>query len=188
VKLATILTVFVTSVVSSTAQPRAIDTAKSVMTVHVSKSGVLSAFGHDHQIVAPISAGTVDATAHKVELHVKAPSLKVEDKEGSDKDKAQIQSTMLGPEVLDAERHPEIAFRSTTAEQAGAGTWTVNGNLTLHGQTHAVTVTVREAEGHYTGSAHFKQSDFAIKPVKVAGGTVSVKDEIRIDFEIHLAR
>jgi hypothetical protein len=32
--------------------------------------------------------------------------------EFSDKDRAAIQSTMLGPEALDAERHPEIAFRS----------------------------------------------------------------------------
>jgi polyisoprenoid-binding protein YceI len=169
------------------AQPRTIDTAKSVMTVRVFKAGVLSAFAHDHEIAAPIASGTVDTTARKVELRTKAASLKVEDKEASEKDRAQIQSTMTGPEVLDVERHAEIVFRSTSAESAGGG-WQVHGELTLHGQTRPVVVEVREEGGHYIGTARLKQSDFDIKPVKVAGGTVRVKDEVRIEFNIVLAR
>jgi hypothetical protein len=38
------------------------------------------------------------------------------------------------------------------------------------------------------GNAVVKQSDFGIKPVKVAGGTVKVKDEVRIEFDIQLAK
>ena len=95
---------------------------------------------------------------------------------------------MLGPEVLDAERHPEIAFRSTAAEPAGAGSWKVQGNLTLHGQTRTVVVEVREEGGHYVGTSRFKQTEFGIQPVKVAGGSIRVKDEIRIEFNIQLAR
>lgn len=170
------------------AQPRAIDTAKSVMTVRVYKAGVLSAFGHDHQITAPVSSGTVDARAGQVELRVKAATLKVSDPNASDKDRAEIQSTMLGSEVLDAGQYGEIVFKSTGADPAGAGSWTVHGDLTLHGQTRPVTVTVREATGHYTGAASLKQSDFGIKPVKVGGGTMRVKDEIKIEFDIQLER
>lgn len=158
------------------------------MTVRVYKAGVLSAFGHDHEIAAPISGGTVDANAHKVELKIKAAALKVEDKDTSDKDREQIQSTMLGPEVLDVQRHPEIAFKATSAESAGNGSWTVHGDLTLHGATKPVTVEVRDEAGRYSGTARVKQSDFDIKPVKVAGGTVRVKDEVRIEFNIQLAR
>jgi polyisoprenoid-binding protein YceI len=172
---------------SAQAQPRAIDSAKSVMTVKVFKAGMLSAFGHDHEIAAPIASGTVDTTAHKVELRTKAASLKVEDKDASEKDRAQIQSTMTGPEVLDVEHYGEIVFRSTSAESAGGG-WQVHGQLTLHGQTRPVVVEVREESGHYIGTARLKQSDFDIKPVKVAGGTVRVKDEVRIEFNIVLAR
>jgi polyisoprenoid-binding protein YceI len=168
------------------AAPHAIDAAKSVMTVHVFKAGALSAFGHNHEIAAPIAGGTVDADAHRVELRCKAPALRVRDADASDKDRAEIQKTMLGPEVLDAERHPDIAFKSTGAEQSGQGAWTVRGELTLHGETRPVTVQVREAEGHYTGTATLRQTEFGIKPVKVAGGTVKVKDEVRIEFQIFL--
>lgn len=172
----------------ASAQPRAIDTEKSVMTVHVHKAGVFSALGHDHEISASIARGTMDAAAQLVKLYVKAGALQVRDAGASEKDRAQIQSTMLGPEVLDAEKFPEIAFVSTGAEGTGANSWTVHGNLTLHGQTHAVDVDVRETSGHYTGTSHFKQTDFGIKPVRVAGGSIRVKDEIQIEFAIQLAR
>jgi polyisoprenoid-binding protein YceI len=158
------------------------------MTVHVHKAGVLSAFGHDHEIAAPIASGSVDASARKVELQVRSGSLEVKDPNSPEKDRAQVQSTMLGPEVLDAEHHPEIVFRSTSAESAGQGLWKLQGNLTLHGQSRPITVDVRESEGHYEGTARLKQTEFGIKPVKVGGGAVRVKDEVEIQFNIHLAR
>jgi len=170
------------------AQPHTIDTKTSTMTVHVGKSGAFSAFGHDHVITAPIASGTADTTAHQVELRVAAAALQVRDTSGSDKDREQIQKTMVGPDVLDAERHKEIVFKSTAAQAAGEGGWTVHGNLTLHGETRPVSVTVKEHGGHYVGNAVVKQSDFGIKPVKVAGGTVKVKDEVRIEFDIQLAK
>ena len=165
-----------------------IDTGKSVMTVRVYKAGVLSALGHDHKIAAPIAGGTVDTAARQAELRVNAGALRVSDPQASDKDRAEIQSTMLGPDVLDAERHPEIVFRSSGVEAMGAGSWMVRGNLTLHGETRPVTVEVRERDAHYVGSSRFKQTDFGMKPVKVAGGTVRVKDEVRIEFDIQLMR
>jgi polyisoprenoid-binding protein YceI len=172
---------------AASAQQRAIDTERSVMTVRVYKAGVLSALGHDHEIAAPITSGTVDTAAHTVEMHLKAGALKVVDPNVSEKDRAEIQSAMLGAEVLDAAGHPEIVFRSTTVAPGGAGSWTVNGNLTLHGQTRPVTVEVRETGGHYVGTSRFKQTEYGITPVKVAGGIIRVKDEIRIEFDIQLA-
>ena len=47
---------------------------------------------------------------------------------------------------------------------------------------------MRETGGHYVGSARFKQTEFDIKPVKVARGSIRVKDEVRIEFDIQLAR
>ena len=89
---------------------------------------------------------------------------------------------------LDAEHHPEITFRSTDAEAIGTNSWRVRGNLTLHGHTQVVTVEVRETAGHFVGTLRLKQSAFGIKPVKVAGGAIRVKDETRIEFDIQLAR
>jgi polyisoprenoid-binding protein YceI len=175
-------------IAAANAQPRAIDTANSVMTVRVYKAGLLSAMGHNHEIAAPIASGTVDVTARRVELHALAGKLELHDAGVSDKDRAEIQSTMLGPKVLDAEGHPEIVFRSTGAEAAGAGSWKVTGDLTLRGQTRPVVVEVREDGERYVGTSSFKQTEFGIEPVKVAGGAVRVKDEIRIEFNIQLVR
>ena len=170
------------------AQPLAIDVEKSVMTVRVSKAGFLSALGHDHEIVAPITRGTVDTAARQVDLYAKAGALQVRDRKASENDRSQVQYTMLGPEVLDAQRYTEIAFRSTNADLTAAGFWKVSGILTLHGQTRPIGVDVQETGGHYVGHFNFKQTDFGIKPVKAAGGSIQVKDEVRIEFDIQLAR
>ncbi len=41
------------------AQEKAIDTQRSTITIHVGKSGLLSAAAHDHTVNAPISSGTL---------------------------------------------------------------------------------------------------------------------------------
>jgi polyisoprenoid-binding protein YceI len=168
------------------AQQREIDKARSTMTVRVAKTGMLSALGHDHEISAPIGSGAVDTAVGHVDLHVHAAALRVADPNGSEKDRQEIQKNMVGPEVLDADRYPEISFRSKSAEKSGPG-WTVAGELTLHGQTRLITLQVTERDGHFVGSARLRQSEYGIKPIKVAGGTVRVKDEIRIDFDIRLS-
>ncbi len=174
--------------VAAWGQPKPIDAAHSTMTVRVFKAGVLSAFGHDHEITAPVADGSVDAAAHKVELRVDASALRVADPKASDKDRGEIQTTMLGAEVLDAQSFKEIRFRSTHAEQSTPGVWTVAGDLTLHGQTRPVSAQVREKEGRYSGTCKLNITEFGIKPVKAAGGTVRVKDEVQIDFDIQVAR
>ncbi len=42
-----------------------------------------------------------------------ARKMRVMDKDVSDKDRAEIQETMLGPKVLDTAQFPEIRFHST---------------------------------------------------------------------------
>jgi len=167
-------------------QPRQIDTAKSVITVRVYKTGMLSALGHDHEISAPLARGTVDPAGRKVELRVRAAALRVLDAKLSAKDRAGIQSTMLGPQVLDAENHQEIVFHSTTAEAAGAGAWKVSGELSVRGETRPVSMEVTERDGHYAGTCRFKLTEFGIKPIKAAGGTVRVKDEVQVEFDVQL--
>ena len=169
------------------AQPRSIDTSKSVVTVEVKKAGIFAAFAHDHEIAAPIAGGTVNTASRTVELRFNSGMLQVRDRGISEKERADIQDTMLGAEVLDAQRYPEIVFRSTSVEPGGQEFWKVHGDLTVHGQTRPVSVDVRDNSGHYTGSLLLRQSEFGIKPIKIAGGTVRVKDEIRINFDIQLA-
>lgn len=170
-------------------EKRPIDVAQSVLKVYVDKSGLFSVFAHNHEILAPVTEGAVEESENaSVEFLVEAAKMQVLDPKVSAKDRAEIQETMLGPAVLDTERYAEIRFHSTTIERAGDARWKVRGNLLLHGQTRSVVVEVSEKEGRYRGSATLKQSDFGIKPVSLFGGTVKVKDVVRIEFEIVLTR
>ncbi len=182
------------------------------MTVRVFKSGFFSAFAHNHEIEVPIVSGEVNearvpgdpASAEgmrtaaartgvrdaesSVELRADARKMRVLDPESSADTRMKIQETMLAPQVLDAERFPEIHFKSSTIQAKGADLWMVRGTLDLHGQNHPVAVDVAYKDGLYRGTAVLKQSAFGIKPISIAGGTVYVKDEVRIEFQIALVK
>jgi polyisoprenoid-binding protein YceI len=167
------------------AQQHSIDTQKSTLAIHVGKTGAFSGLGHEHEVRAPIHSGTADTGSQpSVEIHVDARELRVIDKDASEKDRAEVQKTMLGPEVLDSEHHQEIVFKSTSAEPTGQGKWTLRGNLTLHGQTRPVSVQVTLKDGRYTGESTVKQTDFGIKPPGKAG--VKAKDEVKVEFDVRL--
>jgi polyisoprenoid-binding protein YceI len=168
----------------SFAQSTPINTALSKITIHVDKTGLFSFAGDKHEIAAPISSGTVDEKAGTVEFTLDARKLQALDPQLSPEKRAEVQKTMEGPAVLDSAKYPEIRFRSTTATSTGPNAWTVIGDLTLHGQTHPVSVSVKKEKESYTGSAKLKQTAFGITPVSVGGGTVKVKDELKLDFQV----
>ena len=178
-----LIIVLVSSLARAADVQKAID-PHSVMTVRVYKAGLFSAFGHDHEINAPIQQGSFTEGNPSVDLTVDARQMRVVDKDVSDKDRAEIQKTMLGPTVLDCEKFPEIRFRSTQVDRLGEGKWIVHGDLTVHGITRPVKVDVNRQNGHYRGSAEVKQRDFGITPVSAAGGVVKTKNELRVEFEI----
>ena len=161
---------------------RHIDSANSAITIHVGKAGLFSAAGHEHEVSAPIEQGTLDDSgAGRVSFLVKSARLTVQ----PESDQAKVQSTMQS-DVLQSAKYPEIKFESTSVRSTGSGIWSVTGNLALHGTTKPVTVQVRKANGAYTGETRIKQTDFGIEPVKVAGGAVRVKDELKIEFVIRM--
>ena len=74
-------------VLGVSAQQHNIDTQKSTLTIHVGKTGVFSALGHEHEVRAPIHNGTADTGAHPaVEVHVDARELRVIGKDEPEKD------------------------------------------------------------------------------------------------------
>jgi polyisoprenoid-binding protein YceI len=165
-------------------QAKPIDTANSKLIVHAFKSGVFSFAGHDHTIAAPILSGSVDEVRHIVEFTVNAKDLRVLDPGESEKNRVEIQTTMLSDKLLDTARFPTITFRSSKVEQAGPETFTVTGDLSLHGQTRSIKMDVKKSGNTYVGETKLKQTEFGMTPVTVAGGTIKVKDEVRVDFSI----
>lgn len=166
---------------------RPIDPSRSSVTIHAFKEGFLSAFAHDHTVRSRVASGWIDRSAAPgVELRFETRALEVLDPELSEKKRASVRETMLGPQVLDAAKYPEIVFRSSSVAAHGENRFTVEGELALHGTTKRIRLEVTTEHDLFRGSVLLLQTDFGITPVRVAGGTVRVKDELRIEFEIAL--
>ena len=173
-----------------------IDAGRSTFTVQAFSTGVLSVFGHNPKIAIRDLQGEVQFAAsggklEDVQLHVRigAASLQVID-DISDKDRREIQRQMYD-EVLEVARFPEIVYECSEATASGSGDryWaTLNGELTLHGETHPQSVSARVVITGDTlrasGEFSVKQSEYAISPVTVAGGAIKLKDEIKCTFDI----
>ncbi len=166
------------------AQRVPIDPAHSNVTVRVYKSGLFSGLAHDHEIHAPVAAGSLDAVHQAVEISFKVSEMKVIDTEASQSDRQEIEATMKGPKVLDMVQFPEISFASSRVASSGSGHSEVTGTLKLHGVSRPVSVPVVLRDDKYSGSVTLKQTDYGITPVKIAGGAVKVKDEIVIEFSV----
>ena len=102
--------------------------------------------------------------------------------------RAEVQARMRGPEVLDSERYPDIRFISTRITPDGTDRWQVTGDLSLHGASRPLTFLVVRRDGRWRGTVSIRQRDFGIQPISIAGGTVRVKDELRVEFEIVAAK
>ncbi len=86
--------------------------------------------------------------------------------------------------VLESDKYPDIKFESTSIRKTGDGVWLVTGRLTLHGATNSITTEVHYTNAAYMGESSIKGTQFGIEPIRVAGGTVKVKDELKIDFVV----
>lgn len=167
------------------AQERAIDTQRSTITIHVGKSGLLSAAAHDHTIDAPISSGSLrESVTPHIEFTVETARMTVKpDPKVDAKTQATIQKDMEEM-TLETKRFPEIAFRSSRIDKIGQGQWKVDGDLSLHGVTKPVSLTVKQTGDSWATRTVLKQTDFGIKPISIGGGMIKVKNEVEIDFQI----
>lgn len=175
-----------------------IDSSRSTMEIDVFREGFFKAFGHEHLVAAKEFSGRVlfdanNVATSSVTFQVATKSLTVIDSGESEKDRNSVQATMRGKEVLDVEQFPEVTFSSngrSKAEKKGE-TWsvTLGGKLKLHGVEKPVylpvIVSLVENELVARGELSLVQTEYGITPVKVAGGTVKVKDRLRIRFEMH---
>ncbi len=174
-----------------------VDRAASSIRVRVKKAGALSAFGHDHDFTperwrADASLDRSRTQDVRVDLVVEAGSLHDQERGLSRKDRATVERQTAGPEVLDAARFPEIRYRGTAnglrVAPDGRFSGVLHGTLALHGASRPLDVPfdVRPVAGGYvaSGAASFRQSEFGIRPFGTAMGTIRVRDEVRVEFEL----
>ena len=175
-----------------------IDAGMSRFTIKAFATGLLSGFGHDPTLVVRAFSGDAKFSADalddaSLQMSIRADSLTVGD-DVSQKDRQEIETRMKS-DVLETSRFPEIAFASSkiSASKLGEGRYNVaiTGDLSMHGVTQSLTfnaqVVVNGATLRGFGDFSVRQTDYDIALVSVAGGTLKVKDEIKVTFDI-LAR
>lgn len=169
---------------------------ESAVTIHVGKGGPLAGFGHEHEVSAPAFSGVAtfdpkDLSQAHVTATFDAQRLVVMS-EHEPKDAPKVQATMRGPEVLDSQRFPRIRFTSqhVRAREVRAGEYEVqvDGELELHGVKKPLTVPMRVSVSNdqltASGKVALRQTEFGIKPIRIAGGAITVPDEITVQLKL----
>ncbi len=181
-------TLFAPAPASADSGSHTFDVHRSHITVYVYKRGLFSFAADNHEIEAPIVAGSFDETKKTVDVTVNAAKMEVLDPKLPADRRASVQANMSGSGVLDTAKYPMIVFHSSSVELEAKGHGNVPGILTLHGQTHAIVVDLtRVGAGHFTGSATVRQTAFGITPIRIMGGAVTVKDDVNVVFDIILS-
>lgn len=172
-----------------------IDARQSGFIVQAFATGLLSFVGHNPTFAVQryggeIQFGKGNAEVESMLVIIQAETISLLD-EMSEKDTREIENTMHG-EVLETKQFPEIAFvsKDVSLKEISNGRFavTANGNLSLHGESRPQTIKAEakingdkiRAEGEFL----LDQSDFNIKQTKALGGTLKVKDEVKISFDI----
>jgi polyisoprenoid-binding protein YceI len=172
-----------------------INRSRSRLTIKAFASGLLSSFGHDPTFSARDISGELsfipdDPKSATLKINVRTNSIEVSG-DISSKDRKEIEKTMR-EEVLQIDRFPEVRFESTgvEGEKVFENQYRVHieGNFSLHGVTHPETieaqVTVNGDQVRAYGDFTLRQSDYGMKLVSVAGGTLKLKDELKFSFDI----
>lgn len=107
-----------------------------------------------------------------------------------DTNHAERNKHLRSADFLDADKYPEITFKSTSYTSTGATSGTLNGNLTMHGVTKPVSIKVEQiGEGKdpwggyragFYGTTEINRSDFGIDKNL---GPSSEKIEITLSIE-----
>ncbi len=166
-----------------------IDPAKSDLSIYTSNTGLFASAGHKLEIKAKDISGNLkfdpkSFSTGTLEIKVASNSLKVNNPT-SEKDKKEIEETLCA-KVLECDQFPSITFKSTQLQAKDDQTHLITGDLSLHGVTQSLPFEVQikhennqlEATGEFT----LKQTDFNIKPPSAMGGTIKVKNELKITF------
>lgn len=184
--------------------PGDVDLRVSRVFIFVPKAGI----GHDHAIEGKLKSGrlTLDATQDAGELVFDMPTFDADTAAarrhiglggGIDAGtRREVNSNMLGPDVLNVRRFPTATFAVTsvlpTKQPARRGTaYQLTGKFTLHGTSRALTVMAEaeESEGriHLRGSFPLVQTNYGIQPFTKAFGAVGVANQLTAHADLWIA-
>ena len=128
-----------------------------------------------------------DPTRSTAEVHVDAASLTT----GNDQRDGHLKS----PDFLDAEKYPELVFRSTRAEVVDEDTYKLYGELTVRDQTHPVTLELDfqgsspdpfgNQRAGFEGRTTINRKDWGLTwNVAIEGGGILVGDKVKLELDV----
>ena len=171
-----------------------LDSGVSRFTARAFVTGLLASMGHNptfaiRQFTGEAKFSNEAPEQASVRVVVQAGSLELTD-HVSDKDRRKIERTTRN-EVLETSRFPEIVFEASNPSMSKGGEghyWAnINGKLTIRGITQpqqiSAQVSVTGDQLRASGEFTVRQSSFGIKPVSVAGGTLKLKDDVKVTFD-----
>jgi len=164
----------------------------ATLSVHTGRAGAAAKAGHDlilHVTAWEATLAIGDEPAEtSVELAADATSLRVREGRGGmqalgEDDIENIHQT-IDDEVL---RRREIGFRSTRVRSGARGTYRVEGDLTLAGETGPIAFELEIGDdGTLGATAVVRQTDWGMKPYSALFGALKVEDEVEVVLEGHL--
>lgn len=171
------------------------DPGQGRFTVQAFAAGMLSMLGHSPTFAVRDFAGTLrtdgdDLRRLGVEVTVRADALELlDDVKPADRDEIQRR---LRRDVLEVAAFPEIHFRTLEFEaqrlEAGHYRLFLGGQLTLHGVTNPfgtdAELWIFPDGGRLRGGGRLRMSPYRIGPVSALGGTIRLKDELALDYDL----
>jgi len=163
----------------------AIDPVHSNTWFRIRHLNISNFYGRFDEIEGTIAINDAEPAACALDARVKVDSVDTNDA-GRDKH-------LKSAEFFDVEKYPLITFKSTAFKKTGEQTYEVKGDLTLHGVSRPLTITLERTgagpgmKGEYRAgfetTFEIKRSDFGM--TKLLGG---VGDDVRLIVSVETIR
>ena len=168
----------------------AVDKAHTSLIFRVSHLGFSTYTGRFTRLDANLQFDPNNLAASRVSVTIDPRSIE------ADNAPSGFMQTLAGKDWLDAERFPEMAFRTRSVEVTGANTFRLRGELTLHGVTKPIVLEARYNGGYashpyepkarvgFSAQGTFRRSDFGVSyGIPAPGTTMGVGDEVAVTLE-----
>lgn len=171
------------------ATPWEVDSSHSAASFSVRHLMVSNVRGELGKITGSINVDDKDITKSTVEASIEMAGINTRD--------AKRDEHLRSPDFFDVAKFPNITFKSTKVEKAGAGL-KVTGNLTLHGVTKEVVLNVEgpapatkdpwgNTKSGFTATTKLNRKDFGVTWNKsVDGGGVVVGEEVSVTIDLEV--
>jgi polyisoprenoid-binding protein YceI len=167
-----------------------VDKAHTSLIFRVSHLGFSTYTGRFTRLDAALQFDPADIASSRVSVSIDPRSIE------ADNAPSGFMQELAGKAWLDAERFPEMSFRTNSVEVTGPGTFRVNGELTLHGVTRPLVLEASYNGGYaghtyepkarvgFSAQGRFKRSDFGVSyGVPAPGSTFGVGDDVTVTLE-----